>query len=298
LWAHAWRLIPEAYAAGLMQFHARSIDRPAYLMGTAGDASVMYFPIALAVKSTASGVLIVMAALAVMCRRALSGRAETAWWIATIPAGLYFAVACLGGMNLGVRHVLPTWTVALGVGAAAVTVACGGHRWRSVLVGLLILISVIESAAWSGSRIGFFNRVALAIAPKAFWLADSNLDWGQDLPALRRWRLANPDGPLLLSYFGTADPSAYGLRYENFPPGYPFASTLDALQTLVERHPDGFVVMSLTWLQGVYRPDLEPTLRKLRAIDRASRIGESLWVAPADAVRAALVEPTGKRSSM
>jgi hypothetical protein len=194
-------------------------------------------------------------------------------------------------MNLGVRHVLPTWMVILPVAAAAVVNACGRSRLRWICVGTLAAMSAVESASWSGSRIGFFNRVATAIAPPAFWLADSNLDWGQDLPALRAWREANPDAALILSYFGTADPEAYGLRYENFPPGYPFASSLDELQTLVERHPDGVVVMSLTWLQGVYRQDLEPTLQKLRGIKSGRLIGESLWIASARSVGAALNNP-------
>ena len=45
-------------------------------------------------------------------------------------------------------------------------------------------------------------------------LGDSNLDWGQDLPALAKWqREQAPDKTLYLAYFGTADPRAHGLNY-------------------------------------------------------------------------------------
>ena len=45
------------------------------------------------------------------------------------------------------------------------------------------------------------------------WLADSNLDWGQDLPALARELSLRGSPAVVLSYFGTADPAAYGIRF-------------------------------------------------------------------------------------
>ena len=50
-------------------------------------------------------------------------------------------------------------------------------------------------------------------------LAESNLDWGQDLPALARWQANHPSERLYLAYFGTADPASFGLRYINLPGG-------------------------------------------------------------------------------
>jgi len=58
-------------------------------------------------------------------------------------------------------------------------------------------------------------------------LVDSNLDWGQDLPALRDWVDAHGGTPVYLAYFGTADPKAYGIPYRkvvrvhDFEPGEP-----------------------------------------------------------------------------
>ena len=52
-----------------------------------------------------------------------------------------------------------------------------------------------------------------------YLLDESNIDWGQDLPALARWQRGRPaDERVRLFYFGSADPEAYGVRSEPFDP--------------------------------------------------------------------------------
>ena len=82
-----------------------------------------------------------------------------------------------------------------------------------------------------------------------YTLDESNIDWGQDLPALAAWQRENPSAePLQLFYFGTAEPSAYGVR----------ALAFDASR--VEDPPDGTVAISAHYLAG---------LRKLEALTGA-----------------------------
>ena len=45
-------------------------------------------------------------------------------------------------------------------------------------------------------------------------MADSNLDWGQDLPTLRSALERLPSQNGVLSYFGTAAPVAYGVEVD------------------------------------------------------------------------------------
>jgi hypothetical protein len=60
--------------------------------------------------------------------------------------------------------------------------------------------------------LAFFNAIGGGPARAYRRLVDSSLDWGQDLPGVRRYidehRL---DEPLYLSYFGTASPAYYGI---------------------------------------------------------------------------------------
>ena len=50
-------------------------------------------------------------------------------------------------------------------------------------------------------------------------LVDSNLDWGQDLPALRAKMDELGIETVNLAYFGKGVPEAYGIRYRPLP-GY------------------------------------------------------------------------------
>ena len=82
---------------------------------------------------------------------------------------------------------------------------------------------------------------------------DSSLDWGQDLPGLRRW-LANDlptsmrDQPVYLSYFGTGSPPYYGLETK-WLPGIPDATPQPHVVAPLE---PGTYCISATMLQCVY----------------------------------------------
>jgi hypothetical protein len=62
----------------------------------------------------------------------------------------------------------------------------------------------------------YFNQLAGGPSQGYLHLADSSLDWGQDLPALKQWLdrdgLQRGGGNVYLSYFGTARPEYYGIQ--------------------------------------------------------------------------------------
>ena len=88
-------------------------------------------------------------------------------------------------------------------------------------------------------------------------LVDSNLDWGQDLPALvahQRELRARGDGePCYLAYFGSALPERHGVACARLPGFFDAAAPLRASEL-----GPGLYYLSATMLQGVY---LEPELR-------------------------------------
>lgn len=59
----------------------------------------------------------------------------------------------------------------------------------------------------------------IAGGPKNLYrlLGDSNLDWGQDLPALKAMMEREKIPRVKLSYFGSDDPTVYGIDYEALP---------------------------------------------------------------------------------
>jgi hypothetical protein len=56
-------------------------------------------------------------------------------------------------------------------------------RWARVLIGLIVL-AAIETATVGGEWLPFFNRAVGGAANGSKYLADSDLDWGQDVARL------------------------------------------------------------------------------------------------------------------
>ena len=81
----------------------------------------------------------------------------------------------------------------------------------------LLAWHVGESVTIRPNYLAYFNQLAGGPSQGYKHLADSSLDWGQDLPALKQWldgeglqRRARAS--VYLSYFGTARPEYYGIQ--------------------------------------------------------------------------------------
>jgi hypothetical protein len=144
-------------------------------------------------------------------------------------------------VNLGLRYLLSIYPFLFLFAGALVK----NPKFR---VGLLVLIGwlAIEVFAAHPNYISYFNQL-VPPEKKRFHLVDSNLDWGQDLPALANWQKDNKVKKIRLGYFGTANPEAYGVKYEPLP---------FFLQEKWTGSPElelkGVIAVSATLLQGVY----------------------------------------------
>ena len=91
-------------------------------------------------------------------------------------------------LNLGERHLLPTYPALLILAGAASGWFRSEHRrfWSAAVVALLAVLGA-ESMAIRPHYLAYFN--VLAGGPESGYrhLVDSSLDWGQDLPGLKRW---------------------------------------------------------------------------------------------------------------
>ena len=107
---------------------------------------------------------------------------------------------------------------------------------------------------------GRFNNKSEVIRAGLRLLSDSNLDWGQDLPALARWQRDHPDRQLYLCQFALPDPRYYGIHYIAMPGAY-------ALQE-DQKAPCGLprvYAISAVALQGTYMPpELQPVYDRFR----------------------------------
>jgi 4-amino-4-deoxy-L-arabinose transferase-like glycosyltransferase len=219
-WANDHRLLPQSWLEGLLFTYGNSTGRAAFLLGKSSMYGWWYyFPLAMALKTPVATIaaFLLAAGYGLSRWRAAGSR----WWdifaVALMPV-LYMAAAMRSELDLGVRHVLPVYPflfIFIGVMVA--------HAWtkRPRITGCLAIILMagllLETYQAYPDFIPFFNEIGGGWQNGPQLLGGSNIDWGQDLPALAQWQQQHPDPQLFLYYSGSADPRYYGIRYVNLP---------------------------------------------------------------------------------
>jgi hypothetical protein len=201
---------PKLYWDGVVSLTAAQADQnPVYLLGKREPrGKPYYFLVAAAVKFTVALQLLLLLGLGLALRMSARGRLEPATLVfLLVPPLLYAGLASTTSLQLGVRLILPALPFAAFF--AAFPFALERTRWAAASRGLgiaLLALLLIQSARYYPHGISFFNLWSGGPEYGLRYLADSNLDWGQDLPALARWAKANNVRRLRLFYFGTDTP--------------------------------------------------------------------------------------------
>lgn len=228
-------------------------SRNMYLLGRAYDEGRwFYFPVAFAVKTPTATLLALLLLFALALRRlrpatavvARVRKTNLAWFVLAVPILIYGGFALTGGLNIGIRHLLPIYPflfVLLGAGLSKNLRETAAY----VLIPIAILLAV-ESLSVYPSYLAFFNWAVGGPGNGPEYLIDSNIDWGQDLRHLKSWLDARGQKDVCLMYFGQEEaPGYYGLQSKYIP------TTPDILG----REPmDCFAAISVTLLHGFYVP--------------------------------------------
>ncbi len=191
----------------------------------------------------------------------------------------YLAIAMTDDLNIGHRHVLPIYP-ALYVLAGGVGLAWrnGGIRWVKIAVLLLLTWRAADSFAARPHYLAYFGPQAGGADEGYKHLVDSSLDWGTNLPGLRRW-LDRHDPqrrePLFLAYFGTDSPTYHGIECQRLP-GF-----FDRRRVEPYGLTPGYYAISASLLQSVYTPAFgawskayenryQIALRNMQALEQAA----------------------------
>ncbi|MBA4065119.1 MAG: hypothetical protein C0501_15675 [Isosphaera sp.] len=212
--------VPE-WAAGLKFQLTRGGhgDGVAYLSGEASRAGwYHYFLVALGLKLPLG--LLLAAGVSAVSRAAACGRCrpDPRWVLLVVPPLAFFALASAARVNVGVRAVAPVLPFLYLLAAGSVVAGCC-RAVRVVVPAVCLALCGVAAQRANPYEISSFNELAGGPAGGARHLADSNLDWGQGLPALKRWMDANGVEAAYLGYFGTDRPEAHGIRFRPLP-GY------------------------------------------------------------------------------
>ncbi len=269
-------LLPEDYARGLLFVMTHSEARRAFLLGELSDHGFPhYFLVTFLLKTPVP--LLLLVALALVRLPRLDRRDALVLWL---PVLVYAAFTSTRGLQIGHRHLLPLYPFLF---VAAGEAAAWLWSWRRpaglALASALALWYAGGTLRNHPHHLAYFNEIAGGPANGWRHLVDSNLDWGQDLKRLAAWMRENRVPRLKLSYFGSADPSYYGIDAEALP-GYTSPRPVHVIR---EIRPGDIVAVSATNLQGVYvDPEDRALLARFRELEPIGRVGWSILVYRAD----------------
>ncbi|QDT89210.1 ArnT family glycosyltransferase [Gimesia algae] len=144
------------------------------------------------------------------------------------------------------------------------------HRFYRVILLCILCVGfqVVSIASVKPHFLSYFNSFVGGPSAGHLLLLDSNLDWGQDLPALQKMIAELPPEDrekCVLYYFGTALPKSYGIKV------HPLRD--DVLDNLNQRK---YLVLSAGFLHGLYM-DHDP-FEAFRSIEPFKHVGYSMFV--------------------
>jgi hypothetical protein len=195
-------LLPESYIYGFAHvlFSAKSFN--SYVFGKAYSHAVwFYFPVAMMVKSSLTFLILLVISIWAIASGRLQNKREL--WFLLIPTLIYLAASMLGGMNIGIRHILPVYIFLAILIAGATSVLIKSRRHWLYVVVLLLLFQAISVTRTFPSYIGYANEAFGG--PKNVWryLSDSSADWAQQLHAVKRYTDERNIHHCSFVYFGT-----------------------------------------------------------------------------------------------
>ena len=213
-----WHLLPESYIYGLADVRIMSDFYASYLFGTVYPHGVwFYFPAAFAVKSSLTFLILLLLTTWVIAVRRLRCWREILFL--TIPPAFHLAIAMGSGMNIGVRHILPMYLfLAVLIGGAVWKLVERNRRWLYV-VGVVLLFQAFSATRAFPAYIAYANEFWGGPSQTYRYLTDSNVDWGQQLKATKKYLDQRGVKDCWFIYFaeGVVDYRYYGIPCRPLP---------------------------------------------------------------------------------
>ncbi|MFO0957287.1 MAG: glycosyltransferase family 39 protein [Isosphaeraceae bacterium] len=273
--------IPTSLISVAMQVRHQGQGHQAYFLGERREHGwPLYFPVAFALK-TPIGLLGLLAIAAARSRP----RSWGAWeWTCAGLLGLLGFSLIRGHVNIGVRYALLAYPLAMPFQARLFEPAALRDRlWGPLAIALAVLFAG-ESLSAHPRYLSWFNATGGGPSRGWLYLADSNIDWGQDLDGLADacGRLGIAEVTTDISSDRTL--SAPGLAVHRFAslegqvlddPSTPPGRRLPGASGSYLSVPTRYMAVSTSRLMGLYGQN---DLNWLRTRRLAARVGDSIFL--------------------
>jgi 4-amino-4-deoxy-L-arabinose transferase-like glycosyltransferase len=222
------RLLPEGSlpawqffdGIGQIEYH-NARGHESWLLGEyRTDGWWYFFPVVIAVKTPIAFLLLCIIGFLYLTHQS-AARIRWQEWVPGACVPMILLVCMTSRIDMGVRHILPIYpllAIVAGVGLTRLLQA-GRTRKAAAAWGFVLVLWLVASSVWSHpDYLAYFNEW---VGPKPEWvLAESDLDWGQDLQRLSDTLKQLGVKEVSLSYFGTADLTRHGLPTIRTLPAY------------------------------------------------------------------------------
>ena len=217
-----------------------------------------YFPVVLALKTTLPVLILAGIGAFQIGRRRFS--TDSPLSILLLPIIVVLGGSAATNINIGVRHILPLYPFL----AMLASFPFRGKqpffrplRRPMTMFSLLLVWHVGESVAAHPDYLTYFNQVARG--RESYFLADSNVAWGQDLARLAHFTQRQRLAAIFVAYPGYEHAAKFGITHGFLPPQHPQCC---------------WVAAGVNRLKGILAPDMS----HLAGHRPAARIGGSIYV--------------------
>jgi hypothetical protein len=265
-----------AWFTGLQEFLAlMETGRPAFFFGKYSDDGWWnYFILSFIIKTPIGSLILIALSLLFFRAGTRLGRHEARFLL--LPPLIVFLVTTQARLNIGLRHILVVYPFLFVLASRLTTVRFGPRWFVPSLLAVPLVFTAFSSLRVAPHQLAYFNEFVGGAGEGYRYLSDSNLDWGQDLKGVKAY-MTNEKLPIIyLSYFGTASPSYYGIRYHWAPSTWPTEWPLPQAQIQVNGERK-VLAISVYNLQDVWSPN-DPLFRWLWSRKPVAKIGYSIFV--------------------
>jgi hypothetical protein len=233
-----------------------------------------YYFVAFLIK-TPLGSLLLIAFSLLLYRNGIPLNGRQAIFL-VLPVVIILVATTQAKVNIGLRHILPVYPFLLVLASRLATIQFQ-RRWLALaLSGTVLTFTIISSLRIAPHQLAYFNEIIGGPGEGYRYLADSSLDWGQDLKGVKAFMDKEKIPIIYLSYFGSAPPSYYGIRYQYVPGTWPleWPPPNDIVPPAAPRK---ILAISVNNLQDVFTSH-EPLFGWLRLRQPIAKIGYSIFV--------------------
>jgi hypothetical protein len=271
--------VPTSLVGLAIQIRHQGQGHQAYFLGERGEYGwPLYFPVAFLLKTPIGLIGLMVLALA-------RTRPRDAWeWTCLALLALVWLSLVRSHVNIGVRYALLTYPLALPFLVRLFHPAALRDRVWGPLTLALTLTFAVESLGSHPRYLSWFNAIGGGPSRGWLYLADSNVDWGQDLDAVAESCRRHGVREVTTDISSDVTPSRGGLvvhRFASHEDQRLDDPTTPASRRVVEASghylsvPSRHMAVSVSRLMGLYAQNDLTWLRSRRLVDR---VGDSVFL--------------------